>query len=132
MSLLTVALPIVSTVVDLLRSNKDDVARQVGVSPDAVGQVGDALQDYLSKDEKALKAVMDEIERARQHDIATGVGAPPIVVLLRGLVRPVITLTAFAWYVSARVAGVALTGEDYALIGGIVAFWFGFRSFEKR
>lgn len=132
MSLLSVAMPIVGTVVDVLRLNKADVAKAVGVSPDAVGQVGDMLQDYLSRDEKALKAVMDEIDRARQYDVATSAGAPPIVVLLRGVVRPVITLTAFIWYVIARLDGVALTSEDYALVGGIVAFWFGFRSFEKN
>lgn len=132
MSLVSVALPIIGSLLDIVRSRRDDVAKQTGVSVDAVGKVGDALQDYLSRDEKALKVVMDEIERARVHDIAMGQKAPPVVELLRGLVRPVVTLTAFGWYVLARMMDIPLTAEDYTLIGGIVAFWFGFRSFEKR
>lgn len=132
MSLITVALPIIGALVDVVRNRKDDVARGAGVSVDAVGKVGDLLQDYLSKDEKALQVVMNEIDKARQHDIATGAKAPPVVELLRGLVRPVITLCAFFWYVLARMADIPLSGEDYTLIGGVVAFWFGFRSFEKK
>lgn len=131
MSLVNVALPVIGAVVDFLANRKDEVAQKTGVSVDAVGKVGTALQDYLTKDERALKAVMDEIDRARAHDVALAAGAPPVVELLRGLVRPVITLTAFAYYVGARVAGLELLPEDYTLIGGIVAFWFGFRSFEK-
>lgn len=131
MSLMNIAVPIVAALVEILRSRKEEVAKQTGVSKEAVGQVGDLLEQYLTRDERAMQVVMAEIEKARQHDAAT-LSAVPIVELLRGLVRPVITLTAFAWYVLARVQGVTLTPEDYALIGGIVAFWFGFRTFEKR
>jgi hypothetical protein len=130
MGLFDVALPLVSTVVGLVRDNKDGLAKAVGVDPDTIGKVGDALQDYLTRDARALKAVMDEIDRARQYDVQTSAGAPPVVLLLKGLVRPIVTFTAFIWYVFARVDGIALTDADYALVGGIVAFWFGFRSFE--
>lgn len=132
MTLLTTALPIIGTLVDILRSHRTAVATQTGISEKAVDGIGDFIQDYLSKDERALKAVMDEIERARQFDIATSKTEPPVVNLLRGLVRPVITLTAFAWYLLARLNGVPLSMEDYTIIGGIIAFWFGFRSFDKR
>lgn len=131
MSFVNVALPVIGAVIDLIARRKDDVARTTGVSVDTVGKVGQAIEDYLSKDERALKAVMDEIDRARAHDIAVNAKVPPVVELLRGVVRPLITLTAFAYYVGARLAGVELLPEDYTLIGGIVAFWFGFRSFEK-
>lgn len=132
MALVNVAVPMAAAVVDLLRSRKDDVAKKAGVSADAVQQVGSVLGDYLSRDQKAMQAMMDEMERARRHDVDTRGDEPPLVVLLRGLVRPVITLSAFVWYVAARAQGIPLSGEDYALIGGVVAFWFGFRSFEKR
>ncbi|MFZ2587887.1 MAG: hypothetical protein WAZ18_07220 [Alphaproteobacteria bacterium] len=132
MSLISVGLPIVGALMDVLRNRKEDVAKGTGVSVDAVGKVGDMLQDYLSRDEKAMAVVMGEIDKARQHDIATSAKAPPIVELLRGIVRPLVTLCAFAWYVLARMMDIPLSAEDYTLIGGIVAFWFGFRSFEKR
>jgi hypothetical protein len=127
-----VLVPMAAAVVDILTSRKEDVAKQAGVSPQAVQQVGSVLGDYLTRDQKAQQAMMDEMERARRHDVDTRGGEPPIVLLLRGIVRPLITLSAFVWYVTARAYGIPLSGEDYALIGGVVAFWFGFRSFEKR
>jgi len=36
-----------------------------------------------------------------------------------------------AWYIYARLNDIPLQAEDYAIIGGIMAFWFGFRPFEK-
>lgn len=132
MSLLAAALPVVSIITDLLRSNRGEMARQAGVSEEAIGKVGDAVEAFLTKDERAMQAVMAEIDKARAHDTAmNATPMPPVVLLLRGLVRPLITLTAFLWYVYARAAGIALDGEDYAIIGGILAFWFGFRPFEK-
>ncbi|MCP5405775.1 MAG: hypothetical protein H6922_06105 [Pseudomonadaceae bacterium] len=130
MSVVQVAVPIVEALIEALSGRRDDVAKQTGVDGGTVEKVSAALQDYLSRDEKALQVVMAEIDKARQHDMALKV--PPVVELLRGIVRPLITLTAFAYYVGARISGVALLPEDYTLIGGIVAFWFGFRSFEKR
>lgn len=132
MSILGVAEPVISILADVLRSNKVEVAKQTGVSEDAIGKVGDAVESFLTKDERALQAMMAEIDKARAHDTAMNATAmPPVVLLLRGLVRPLITLTAFFWYVYARAAGIALGSEDYAIIGGILAFWFGFRPFEK-
>lgn len=132
MSVVNVLVPMAAAVVDILSSRKDEVAKQAGVSTQAVQQVGSVLGDYLSRDQKALQSVMDEMERARRHDVDTKGTEPPIVLLMRGLVRPLITLSAFVWYVLARAYGIPLSSEDYALIGGVVAFWFGFRSFEKR
>lgn len=132
MSMVNVVVPVAAAIVDLLSSRKEEVAKQAGVSSEAVQQVGSVLGDYLNRDQKAMQALMDEMERARRHDVDTRSAEPPLVLLLRGLVRPLITLSAFVWYVLARAYGIPLTGEDYALIGGVVAFWFGFRSFEKR
>jgi hypothetical protein len=95
------------------------------------GQVEKALDAYTGKDEKLVAVLMGEIEKARQHDAATLEREDRLVNRLRGLVRPVVTLVAFAWYVLARVCGIPLMAEDYAIVGGILAFWFGFRPFEK-
>lgn len=133
MSLVNVAVPLISAVAQLLRSRSDDVAKQTGLSKDVVGQVGDAIEQFMTQDERAMQAIMVEVDKARLHDveISKGNGAVPLVALLQGLVRPLITMTAFIWYVYARASGVPLGSEDYAIIGGILAFWFGFRPFEK-
>ena len=132
MPLINIALPVLGAVADYLLTRKADVAKQTGLSEDAVGKVAATVSDFLTQDERAQAAIMAEIGKARLHDTELAAsGAPPIVQLLRGLVRPVITLTAFFWYVAARAQGITLGAEDYAIIGGIMAFWFGFRPFEK-
>ena len=131
MPLFNTALPILGVVADYMLSRKADVARQTGLPEETIGKVSAAVADFLTQDERAQAAVMAEIDKARVHDTAANDNAPPIVQLLRGLVRPIITLAACFWYIYARLNGVDLTTEDYAIIGGIMAFWFGFRPFEK-
>lgn len=125
-------IPLLAAVVEVFANRKADVAKSVGISEDTVTRVGSVVGEILSKDEKLMAQASAEIEKARQHDAATGGNAPPVVELLRGLVRPVVTLGAFIWYVYARANGIDMAPEDYAIIGGVVAFWFGFRPFEKR
>lgn len=125
--------PIVGVLLEFLRLKKGAGTKTVlpgGVPETTVGKVGAAVENYLTRDERVLQADYDETERARRHDVDMGIRVPAIDVL-RGLVRPVITLTAFFWYVYARVSGIEMMAEDYAIIGGVVAFWFGFRPFEK-
>lgn len=129
--MLNVALPILGVLADALLARKTEIAKQTGLPEEAVGKVSAAVSDFLTRDERAAAAVLADIEKARRHDIETATNAPPVVVLLRGLVRPVITLAACFWYIYARLSGVPLLAEDYAIIGGIMAFWFGFRPFEK-
>lgn len=124
-------LPVIQVIVGYLLGRKAEVANLTGLDEKGVGKVGDALQQFLTQDASAQQMVYDQIDKARQADVATSAGAPPLVVLLRGLVRPLVTLVAFGWYVAARATGVTLGSEDYALIGGVVAFRFGFRPFEK-
>lgn len=131
MALLNVALPVVQVLLEIFRDRQGEIAKDAGVSKDVVGRIGQMMEGYLTQDERVNQQVYAEIEKARQHDAATQDRSDPIVNLLRGIVRPVITLTAFLWYVLARAQGVELNAEDYAIIGGILAFWFGFRPFEK-
>ncbi len=126
-----IIIPILSGLAGLLKANRGAIAKKAGTTPDIVGKVTTAFEQYLSKDERVLAIAAEELNKARQHDIETQVKGIPLVNLARGLVRPVITFTAFAWYVYARVYHIPLTSEDYAIIGGILAFWFGFRPFEK-
>ncbi len=132
MNLWNVAMPVLSVVNSLLEERKADVADKTGLSVETVGKVSGVVGDILTKDEKMMEAVMAEIDKARSHDAAmAAVNALPVIGVLRGLVRPVITLTAFFWYVYARCTGVPMMAEDYAIVGGIMAFWFGLRPFEK-
>ncbi len=132
MSLWNVAVPVLSAVNGLLNERKVDVAQKTGLSVDTVGKVSGVVEDILTKDERMIEVVMAEIDKAREHDAGmAGLNALPLIAVLRGLVRPVITLTAFFWYVYARCTGVPMMAEDYAIVGGIMAFWFGLRPFEK-
>lgn len=132
MEMMALAVPVIQAITGFMNERKADVAAKTGLSIETVGSVSDAVTDFLGKDERVMQAVMDEIDKARLHDTAmTTSNTLPLVSLLRGLVRPVITLTAFFWYVYARCAGLPMGGEDYAIVGGIMAFWFGLRPFEK-
>ena len=133
MSILAIALPVIQAVTGLLNERKADVAEKTGLSVETVDQVSSAVSELLTTDERVMQVIMDEIDKARAHDNAmTASNILPAVSLLRGLVRPVITLTAFFWYVYARCVGLPMGGEDYAIVGGIMAFWFGLRPFEKN
>lgn len=131
MNLLALIVPVFAALFGYLKGNTGTIARQTGLSEDVVGKVSSAVQDYFTRDQKAIETVMAEVDKARVHDTAMSAHEPPLVALLRGIVRPLITLTAFVWYVYARATGVVLGAEDYAIVGGILAFWFGFRPFEK-
>ena len=132
MSIWSVAVPVLTAVGGMLETRKAEVAEKTGLSVDAVGKVSGVVNDFLTKDERALEAIMAEIATARTHDSAMATAnAVPLGNILRGLVRPVITMTAFFWYVYARCTGMPVLTEDYAIIGGIMAFWFGLRPFEK-
>ncbi|PIZ31058.1 MAG: hypothetical protein COY40_03040 [Alphaproteobacteria bacterium CG_4_10_14_0_8_um_filter_53_9] len=132
MAWLNIALPIMQAVTELMRSRKTDVAEKAGVRVDTVERVAAVVEEYVKKDETLAAMAAAEMEKARRHDVETWDRTEPFVNLLRGLVRPVVTFAAFAWYVYARMTGLPLMPEDYAIIGGIVAFWFGFRPFDKR
>ena len=124
-------LPIIGTVVELLRENRETYAEESGVEPAVIDKVGEAIQIHLTKDERQLQRLALEIQNARDFAVQTQVKGHWLVDLARGLVRPVITFTAMGWYVFARVNDIALQPEDYAIVGGILAFWFGMRPFEK-
>ena len=130
--MLAVALPLLTSLVGLLRDRRDSVAQQTGVKSEDVVKISDAFEAFLTKDERALKLASDELQRAWQHDIATQVQDIWLVNFARGMVRPLVTMVALLWYVYARVENIPLQQEDYAIIGGVLAFWFGFRPFEKR
>lgn len=125
-------LPIIGQIIAMLREQKSDIANKAGVTPDAMDKVTSAIENYISKDERVLQMAEQAINNARQHDISTYNPQDKLVNTARGLVRPVCSFIAIIWYVAARACGIELSAEDYAIIGGILAFWFGFRPFEKR
>ena len=77
--------------------------------------------------------VYKAMDKAREHDKASyGTHwSGRIVDFFRGMVRPVITFTAFAYFIYMRVNGFELPENDYYIIGGILAFWFGSRIGKK-
>lgn len=130
--MIQVALPFLTNVLALFRENKNKISKESGVAADVVEQVARAFEKQLSKDERLIQQAAKEMEKARQHDIQTQIKDIWLVNLLRGLVRPLVTFSVFMWYLYARIQGIPLSAEDYTLIGGILAFWFGIRSFDKK
>ena len=115
-----------------MKGDKKNLANKAGVDEGAFDSVIGAVQDYLTKDERAQKFWAEQMDNARQHDIATFDQGDKFINRLRSSVRPIVTFVALAWYVYARLNNIPLTQEDYTIIGGVLAFWFGFRPFEKR
>ena len=79
------------------------------------------------------KMIFLGIDKAREHDKASyGTHwSGRVVDFFRGMVRPVITFTAFAYFIYMRVNGFELPENDYYIIGGILAFWFGGKFLSK-
>ncbi|MDE0723614.1 MAG: hypothetical protein OSB62_02820 [Alphaproteobacteria bacterium] len=119
-------------VLSVLSRGKDAIAARAGVDEGTVSAVLKGVDAYLSKDERARAQLNDFVKDARAHDISTFVKDDVFSNRLRSVVRPLVTFAAMGWYLYARSHGIPLAQEDYAIIGGVLAFWFGFRPFEKR
>ena len=132
MGLFDFATSILGGVFDLLRGNTKQIAESSGIDEGVVGKVLGAVEVYATKDERMLTLVAEQVDKARQHDMSTFDKDDLFSNRLRSSVRPLVTFAAMIWYIYARVAGIPLGGEDYAIIGGVMMFWFGFRPFEKR
>lgn len=130
-------MPLAGVVADMLFSRRPAAGGGAGAATGAqakevVAQMGEAVDRFMERDERLLQLAHSEVQDARRHDTAIGNGGLVLVDLLRGLVRPGITLAVFIWYIYARLHGIALSAEDYALVGGVLAFWFGMRLYEKQ
>lgn len=101
-------------------------------SDGTVRKAVDTVSNYLGKDERILDAANKQIDSARKHDTSITATAGVYIKALHSSVRPVITYVAFAYFIYAKLNDIVISDYDYAIIGGIIAFWFGFRPFEKR
>ncbi|MCK5606049.1 hypothetical protein KAR91_29390 [Candidatus Pacearchaeota archaeon] len=74
----------------------------------------------------------ESLNSAREHDKASyGIW---VVDFCRGMVRPVITVLSTTLWVVAKFYpeyGIELNNYDYAIIGGVNAFWFGGKFLNK-
>lgn len=129
--MLNVLAPALAGIFSALLKQRGDIATVSGASEDVVNRVLTAAEQHLSKDERLQAQIFAEMESARSHDANTFDKTDVIANRLRSSVRPIVTFAAMGWYVFARVEGIALAPEDYAIIGGILAFWFGMRPLEK-
>lgn len=124
--------PILSTLFNVLSSQEKILSKETGISVSSIQHLSSVLQGYMSKDEKLLKLEQEFMNKARQHDMQTYTAGHNFVNGIRSLVRPICTFVSLAWYVYARMNDIELMSEDYAIIGGVLAFWFGFRPFDKK
>lgn len=102
--------------------------KDLGITSD----IANGIASYLKNNVELEKEIINEIDKARQHDIKIGENVNKFITNLRGLIRPLCTVAAFVWYIYAKLNHIELTSEDYSIIGGVMAFWFGFRSYEKK
>mgnify|MGYP005686751617 FL=1 len=130
--MIQIATTVLGGLFGLLKGSSKSIAGKAGVDESIVSKVLGAVEDYANKDERMQAFLAEQINKARQHDIATFDKADKFSNRLRSSVRPLTTFAAMAWYIYARLNDIPLQAEDYAIIGGIMAFWFGFRPFEKR
>lgn len=130
--MIQIATTVLGGLFSLFKGNTKSIANKAGVDESVVGKVLGAVEDYANKDERMQEFLAEQINKARQHDIATFDKTDKFSNRLRSSVRPLTTFAAMAWYIYARLNDIPLQAEDYAIIGGIMAFWFGFRPFEKR
>ncbi len=112
--------------------NEKELAQKIGADERIVKQVTNGIGSWITEPERLLKLETDFLKQAREHDVQTYNKDDLWVNRLRSSVRPVVTFVTLFWYVYARVTGLSLQEEDYVIIGGVFAFWFGFRPFEKR
>mgnify|MGYP000038208815 CR=1 FL=1 len=129
--MIQIATTVLGGLFGLLKGNSKSIAGKAGVDENIVGKVLGAVEEYANKDERMQTFLAEQINKARQHDIATFDKTDKFSNRLRSSVRPLTTFAAMAWYIYARLNDILLQAEDYAIIGGIMAFWFGFRPFEK-
>ena len=130
--MMSVVAPVVGLILQWLKSDKAELAQRTGVAPGAVDKITQAMEDYLTRDERFRQQAEAALHNARQHDVQTFDSNNWQINMLRSSVRPLCSFVAMGWYVYARANGIPLAAEDYAIIGGILAFWFGFRPFEKQ
>jgi len=107
---------------------KSKNGKDLGITEDII----DGVSTYLKNDSSFEKEVLAEVEKARQHDLSLSSQTSKFVINIRGLIRPLCTITAVTWYIYAKLNAIELNSQDYSIIGGILAFWFGFRSYEKK
>jgi len=103
---------------------------------------------------KEKKIELDDVASARAMAMKDGENAPQVVRLVRGLIRPVAGITAIGTWVAsiwlkfyiaysqwsaanfditkAPDVTALLSSWDYAIIGGIMTFYFGTRTIEKN
>lgn len=107
-------------------------AKELGINDNALDEISKYLKDDLTFNSELEKEIIQEVEKARHHDLLTSKNINNIVNNIRGIVRPLCTLIAFSWYIYAKLNSIDLNSQDYSIIGGTLAFWFGFRSYEKK
>ena len=89
------------------------------------------LEKEINESKTLNKEISQLLAKVVEHDAGLIKNNSSLVNNLRGIIRPICTLFAFAWYLYAKVNNIELSLEDYSIIGGILAFWFGFRTYEK-
>lgn len=128
---LQTVVPALAGIFSALVQGRQNISAESGVREDVVQRVLGAAEAYVSKDERVQAQLLAELENARAHDAVTFDKTDMAANRLRSSVRPIVTFAAMGWYVYARIEGIELAAEDYAIVGGVLAFWFGFRPFEK-
>ena len=105
-----------------------------------ISPVSDIVKEFVSDKDKAMaleaKLTMffaETINDAREHDKASygSTWQGRTVDFMRGMVRPLITYGAGAYFIYAKMNKLPIPDQEYAIIAGVFVFWFGGRMLSK-
>lgn len=86
----------------------------------------------LSTYEELVETESKVIQDSRAFDIKELGLLPDSVRIIRGCVRPFITLIAVSIWIANCTGLIVLATGDYAIVAGVFTYYFGTRSWEKK
>lgn len=123
-------LPIVSEVLDLVGTAVDKIFPDANKKEEVKAKIKLAILEQAMTEKKLLFADMQNARELYKEELREQ-GVWSVVRSIRAMVRPVIAFSSVAFYIYAKVEGIALSQLDYALLMGVFGFYFGVRTIEK-
>ncbi|KPJ66530.1 MAG: hypothetical protein AMJ43_07810 [Coxiella sp. DG_40] len=144
---------LVGGVFEVVKGCASGIAKATGLDETVVSNVITGVSTYIEKDEIAKEKVQtlisSELDKARQHELAFYSKSDKAGNFIRTITRPVVTMASIGCLFAMKIICVlsmlndpekisslvkdfpdaklmfTLTTYDYAIVGGILAFWFG-------
>jgi len=125
------ALPAVASMVKSVGAGVMSVLRSTGVLPPDPKEQAKIQQEIEELTLKRATVMISDLQSARLLAAEEVKGAPAVLRVIAGLIRPGLAALTGVLYALAKFKQFPLNEWDYYLIGGVFAFYFGFRFLEK-